>query len=406
MDTVTKTQNRKAALTAFKTTALLSSTEVANATGLSRSTAHRAIEFLRKKNLVLVSGKRSSNDASGKKPLLLCLNANYRYVLCFQIQIAGLSAGITDLKGRILAETSIAFQPDTTLPVVLSHMETMYAELRAQLNLADKDFAGMAVGCNGVVDSEKGIIVSSPNFPSWGNQVPLVNQLRERFMHIPYIYIDNSNRFAAYAEYCAGQAKGIPNFLVIDGHYDGFGGGLVVEGSLWRGRQSLAGEIGHLPVDATGSHACACGARGCLEATASMKALEEAARAGAAKNGNSLLFSQAPASELNYKKVLAAANSGDKYAQSLVSDQAKWLAMGMNSIALLFAPDLIILQGNFKEGGAFLLQSVRKHIEKLGLPRIADKVEVVYSHLGSDRCLIGQAHFIADAYFDNSEIYQ
>ncbi len=406
MDTATKTQNRKAALAAFRAAPLMSSTEVATATGLSRSTAHRAIEFLRKKNLVLVSGKRSSNDASGKKPLLLCLNANYQHVLCFQINISGLSAGITDLKGRLLAETSVAFVPDSSLPTVLAHMESMYTELRGQLNLSDKDFAGMAVGCNGVVDSEKRIVVSSPNIPTWGNQVPLVKLLKERFQHIPRICIDNTNRFSANAEYCAGQAKGIPNFLVIDGHYDGFGGGLVVEGSLWRGRQSLAGEIGHLPVDATGTHACACGAKGCLEATASMKALEETARAGLAKNRDSLLFAQSRPTELTYKKVLAAANSNDKYAKSLVSDQAKWLAMGMHSIALLFAPDLIILQVDFKEGGAFLLHSIKKHGEKLGLPRISDKIDVVYSLLGNDRYLIGQAHFIADAYFDNPSIYE
>lgn len=405
MNTVTKTQNRKITLSAFRAVPLLSSTEVATATNLSRSTAHRAIEFLRKKNLLLVSGKRSSGDASGKKPLLLCINANYRHIFCVDIQIAGLHAGIADLKGKLLAESTAVFKQNSSLDSVLSHMESLYTDLRDQLNLTDDGFAGMAVGSNGVVDMEKGIVVSAPNFPSWGNHVPLLKQLNKRFGHMPTIFIDNSNRFSAYAEYRVGQARGNPNFFAIAGHHDGFGGGLVVDGSPWRGRQSLAGEIGHVPVDGRNGRICACGARGCLEATASMKILEKTAMAGLAEHPDSMLATEIPPSDLTYKKIYAAAAMGDKYAKALVKEQGEWLAMGINSMALLFSPGLVILQGNFKEGGPLLLHSILTHIAKLGLPRIQNKIDVVYSHLGNDRCLIGQAHFIADAFFEDPALY-
>lgn len=406
MDIATKNQNRKTTLAIFRRTPLMSSTEAATATGLSRSTAHRAIEFLRKKNLVLVSGKRSTGDASGKKPALLCLNANYRHILCIQIEIGGLNAGIADLKGRLLAETSTPFQPDSPLDAVLGHMKAAYKNMCAQLRLSSDDFAGMAVGCNGVVDLDNGILVSAPNFPSWGNAVPLVAKLRAIFKTMPSIFIDNSNRFDAYAEYRIGQAQGVRDFLVIDGHYDGFGGGLVVNGSLWRGRMSLAGEIGHLTVSTENGRPCYCGASGCLEAMASMRSLEEAAMAAAGKKRKSTLFSPPAPLSPTYRGIYDAANTGDKYAQSLVADQAKWLAVGINCITLIFAPEMVILQGKFVEGGAFLLQCVKERLGTLGLPRIADKVGVVYSHLGHDRCLIGQAHFVADAFFDTPDLYE
>lgn len=406
MELTTKTSNRKTVLDIFRKAQYLTWTEVSDTAGLSPSTVHRAIEFLRKKNLLIVAGKGQSTDSGGKKPLLLSLNATYRYVLCFQIQIEGVTTGITDLKGRLLAENSVFFPANSRLDVVLSHMKQSYESLSASLNLKEQHFAGVAIGSNGVVDAGGGMLSSAPNFPSWGNDIPLSNLAGEMFRTPPPIYIDNANRFDAYAEYRVGLARDVDNFMIIDGHADGFGAGIVIEGKLWRGKRNLAGEFGHLTADPASERICYCGAKGCLEAVASMAALEESAREGHAGNGKSRIFARTPPEEVTYKAIYNAANIGDAFARELVTQQAARLAVGLNAAAILLDPDVIILQGSFTKGGDFLLQALGEKIARLGLPRIRDKVEILYSTLDRDRCLIGQAHYVTDIFFQNPDLYE
>lgn len=406
MDNITKIMNRKAILDAFRRTQYMSSTEASEAAGQSRSTGHRAVEFLRKRDLLVVSGKGQSTDSGGKKPLLLTLNANYRHMLCFHIYVGGMTAGITDLKGRLLAENSVFFPPNSPLDLVLAHMKDSYENMSASLRLKEKDFAAVAVGCNGVVDSDTGILAGSPGFSSWGNNIPMGDLVAEMFKAPPSIFIDNANRFDAYAEYRIGQAHGLRNFITLDGHIDGLGAGVVMDGKLWRGRHRLAGEIGHIAVDPAGGVLCACGAKGCLEAIASMTALENAARSGYQRNRKSAVFSRTAPADVTYKIIYNAANAGDAFARTLVSNQAGWLAMGVNAAAMLLDPDAVILQGTFTKGGDFLIQELGRKFAELGLPGIRDKVEILCSNLGRERCLIGQAHFAADIFFESADLYE
>lgn len=406
MDLTTKTLNRKTVLDVFRKAHYLTWTEVSEIALLSPSTVHRAIEVLRKKNLLIVAGKGQSTDSGGKKPLLLSLNATYRYILCFHIMIDGVTTGITDLKGRLLAENSVFFPPNSPLNIVLSHMKQSYESLSAGLGLKEQNFAGVAIGCNGVVDAGGGMLASAPNFSSWGNDIPLRNLAGKMLRTPPPIYIDNANRFDAYAEYRVGQARDVGNFMIIDGHADGFGAGVVIDGKLWRGKRHLAGEFGHITADPESDRVCYCGAKGCLEAVASMAALEEAARAGYQQNRKSGIFSRTPPGEVTYKAIYNAANTGDAFARGLVSAQASRLAVGLNAAAILLDPDVIILQGSFTKGGDFLLQALNEKIAGLGLPRIKDKVEILYSNLGRDRCLIGQAHYVADIFFQDPGLYE
>lgn len=405
MDRKTKISSRKQTLDIFRRIAYTSSPEASELTGMSRSTTHRALEFLRGKNLLVVAGKGQSTDSGGKKPVLLGLNRTYRHILCFHIMVDGLAAGITDLKGRLLAENSLLFKPNSPLEKILSHMRASYESMASSLRLREKDFAGVAVAANGVVDVERGVLASSTNFSSWGRDIPLKQLLAKMFKTQPPIYIDNANRFGAYAEYRTGQAVGVENFMVLDSHYDGLGAGVVLKGEVWRGKRFLAGEIGHLTVDPEGRRICSCGARGCLEAMTSMAYLEECAKEGYVRNKKSVLFTNSSASEVTYKAIYRAANGGDEFARRLVAEQAQWLAVGVNGVALMLDPDLVVLQGSLAHGGEFLLQALNEKASALGLMRLKDKVKVLHSNLGRDRCMMGGAHYVADKFFAEDELY-
>lgn len=408
MELTSKALNRKTVLDVFRNSQYMTWTEVSEATGQSPSTVHRAIEFLRKKNLLVVAGKGPSTDNGGKRPLLLTLNGTYRYILCFYIQIDAVSTSITDLRGSFLVEKTVSFPQNSSLQTVLDHMRQSFENLAAGLDLKESDFAGAAVGSNGVVDALAGMLSSAPNFSSWGNNIPLKNLVEGIFQtkSAPPVHVDNSNRFDAYAEYRVGQARGVDNFMIINGHADGFGAAFVIDGKLRRGKHNLAGEFGHLTIDPKSKRICYCGARGCLESIASMVALEEEARNGFQDNRKSSMFSHIHPDEVSYMGIYNSANAGDAFARELVAKQAGHLAIGLSAAAILVDPDVVILQGSFVAGGDFLLDTLRKKCAELGLPRIENKLKILYSSLPRDKYRIGQAHYVADIFFQTPEFFE
>lgn len=402
----TKLENRRHILNTFRKNRISTVAESAELCGLSKATAHRIAEFLQKKKLLLPVGKGVSGDEGGKKPTLLTFNAGYKYILCYQMLASSLLSAISDMNGRLLAENSVAFADNAPLKVLLQHMKNAYDSMSASLHLRLDNFAGVVVGCHGVTNSAEGTISSSPYFPSWGSDIPFKKLAAKLFDKPVPIHIDNSNRYDAYAELSAGQARGKKSFIVIDGETDGLGAGLVLNGALWRGSHFLSGEIGHMTVDPAGERQCTCGGRGCLETMASMSSLVADARNGYAANRSSLLFKKMAPGEISYIDVYDMANAGDEFARTIVAEQARWLAIGIANTALVADPELVVLQGPYAKGGEYFIQSLRGHLNRAGLPRMPKTIGIVYSSFGRERGIVGSAFYVADLFFEDIELYR
>lgn len=401
-----KIENRRQVLDAFRKGRIATVAEAAEICGVSSATAHRIAEFLRERKFLLPAGKGASGEDGGKKPTLYVFNAGFKYILCYQMLANSLLSAVSDMSGRLLAENSVAFQDNAPLKVILHHMARAYENMSTSLHLDIDSFAGAVVGCHGVTNSTEGTISSSPYFPSWGSNIPFRKLAAKLFEKPIPICIDNSNRYDAYAEMRVGQARDRKSFIVVDGETDGLGAGLVLDGTLWRGGRFLAGEIGHMTVDPTGVRKCTCGGRGCLETMASMNSMVVNARNGYVKNRESLLFKRMKPGEISYIDIYDAANAGDKFAQSVVDEQARWLAIGITNTALVADPDLVILQGPYAKGGDFFVKMLRHHIDRAGLPRMRKDIEIAYSKFGRERGLVGSAHYVADLFFERQELYQ
>ncbi|MCD8139391.1 MAG: ROK family protein [Planctomycetaceae bacterium] len=401
-----KHDNRKAVLDVFRKNLVMTVAEAADLCGLSKPTVHRAAEFLVGKGLLLPTGKGLSGDEGGKKPILYTFNAGYRHILTFQILATTLLSAVSDMRGKLRAENSVAFRPDTPLEEIMDHMRAAADAMTSALHLRHEDYAGFVVGCHGVTDPEKGTIAGSAYFPSWGVDIPFTEPMQALFAPSPPLFIDNSNRYDAIAEMRAGAARGRDSFLVIDGETDGLGAGMVLGGALWRGSQSLAGEIGHMVVDPTGARTCYCGGKGCLETMASMASLVEAARSGYGANRKSLLFARLLPGELSYRDIYDIANAGDPFARRVVEEQARWLAIGIANVTMVADPGLVILQGPYAHGGEWLLDRIRHFLAGFSLPRTRRRPDITLSTFGRERGLVGGAHVVAESYFANPALYQ
>ena len=178
---------------------------------------------------------------------------------------------MVDEQGTILE--MLAPTPSHSPQAVEDAILQVVAELRSRHRVE-----AVGIGAAGWVDNEQAVVRFSPHL-AWRSE-PLKARLAER-IDLPLI-VDNDANAAAWAEYRFGAGRG-SSVMVCITLGTGIGGGLVINGQLFRGTYGMAGEWGHM-ISVPGGHWCECGNRGCWEQYASGNALVREARALARTN--------------------------------------------------------------------------------------------------------------------------
>ena len=223
----------------------------------------------------------------------------------------------------------------------------------------------IGVGVPGLVD-DRGVLRFAPNLPGVV-QLDLGALLRDRLasVGVDRVVVENDASCAAWGEGRAGAAAGSHHALLVT-LGTGIGGGLVLGGSLYRGANGFAGEIGHMIIDRHGPP-CPCGQRGCWERFASGSGLgrlgREAAIAGRAPRVVELAGGDPEA--VKGEHVTTAAAEGDEAAAAVMAEFAWYLALGLANLANALDPEVIVLGGGLIEAGAVLLDPVRSSFHAL-----------------------------------------
>jgi glucokinase len=272
-------------------------------------------------------------------------------------------------------------------------VERMAAAVREAAKVARLDLSQVAAVGTGVpapVDPVTGVVHMTPNIDGW-EDMPLKQELGGRLDGIP-VAIDNDVRVAVIAEHGAGAGVGIRNMVGI-WPGTGVGGGLILDGRIYTGSSSYAGEIGHITIKEGGAP-CGCGGRGHLEAycsrTAIVKHLEKLVRDGKKTRltrivGRDLL--RAKSSDL-----AEAAALGDAVVVSVLDRTARYLAIGIASIANLLNPEMIVLGGGVVEAlGDDFVENVAKRVRREPFRATTGPLKIVASALGDDAGITGAA---------------
>ena len=244
------------------------------------------------------------------------------------------------------------------------------------------------VSFGGPVDYERQR-VHSIHVPGWqdfelGKWVQEVLGLRCR--------VDNDANAGAWGEYRFGAGRGVQSMVYIT-LSTGMGSGLIYEGKILRGKDNLAGEIGHLPVSDSGA-LCSCGARGCLETFCSGAAIALRGREWAARRPESVARMtelSGATNNITAKAVVQAASEGDMAAARILREAARWLARGILTMIRILNPEKVVLGGGVAQAGPALLGPVRESLEDLGSPSIRYSTEIVTAELGTYSPLYGAA---------------
>jgi len=210
--------------------------------------------------------------------------------------------------------------------------------------------------------------------------------------------IDNDANAGALGEFLYGAGRGTQAMVYVT-LSTGVGAGLILNGKTYRGKDGLAGELGHVPISDSGN-TCSCGAVGCLESFCSGWAIAERGkewrrrrREGPAHVGD---LSGESTQGITAKEIALAASGGDRGAIQIVQDAARWLARGLLTVIRILNPDRIILGGGLTLAGQILLVPLQQCMKELASPTIGYSTEIVTAELGLYSPLYGAAAMALD----------
>ena len=257
--------------------------------------------------------------------------------------------------------------------------------------LQQHSVASVGVSAAGFVSSDRKTMLATPNIADW-NGVDLDNQLT-KLIGLPVV-IENDANAAAWGEAKFGAGKNQDHMMMLTVG-TGIGGGIVVNGALYRGAFGIAAEFGHMRVVPEG-HICGCGARGCFEQYASGNALlrhaREAINASPEIARNLLSRGDGTVAGLTGQAITDAARDGDPVALAAFNTTGQWLGAGIASLAVLLDPACVVIGGGVIDAGEILLKPTRESLER-NMP-FAGKhpyPQIIAAQLGNEAGLVGVA---------------
>lgn len=306
------------------------------------------------------------------------------------VDIGGTSvrAGVVDRYGTVI-DTARAPTPTSEGALedaIVSAVGTLVARHRVTA-------VGLAVA--GFVTTDRRSVMFAPHL-AW-RHAPVADRISER-LGLPVVLEHDANA-AVLAEYRFGAARGSRVALLV-AIGTGIGGGLLLDGTVFRGAYGVAPELGHLSL-VPGGRPCPCGKSGCWERYCSGTALSATAVELLARypGGSTVLARELTVDKraVTGRKVAAAARDGDPLAQRAMAELATWLGEGLALVADVYDPEVVVIAGGVSESAPLFLDDARDHYKKTitgaGYRPLA---RIRTAQLGDDAAMVGAATLAAD----------
>lgn len=301
----------------------------------------------------------------------------------------GIDFGGTTIKSAVVRDGQIAERGeviDTLKHDAKSLNDALFAVIES-LRKAHPDVAGVGVGLPGFVDSVNGIVHHLTNVPGW-DEVPLTKLIQERTGL--RATIDNDVNAMTYGEWKYGAARGARHAICIT-LGTGVGGGLILDGRLYRGAQLAAGEIGHASIDYRGKTGPYGNFGGLEEYVGNQQIAERAAEAYKAA-GIQRTKEQCTPRELDI-----AAKNGDGIARAVWDAVGDEVGAALASAVWVLNPDTIVVGGGVAKAGELILEPIRRSVRARTMALFHENLRIVGAELGNDAGAIGNAELVLDA---------
>lgn len=306
------------------------------------------------------------------------------YIIALDLGASKILAGIATADGRILQREKVPTPndgPGAVLDCICSSIE----KITQRAGATGDDIQGIAVATPGPLAYPEAVVIDSPNL-QW-KSVPLRDELSRRLGR--KVIVEKDTNLAVLGEYYFTTNCRCRNLIYITVS-TGIGGGLILNGRLYRGQNGGAGEIGHMVVDPQGRK-CKCGRKGCLEAVASGTAIAEVANQLLKQGKGQGISAVAPETEkVGAVQLGEAARQGDYEAQTIVNRVSEYLGTGIANLVNIFNPEMVVLGGGVALGWQdLLLEPVARLVRQEVFALHGRNLEIKITSWGEDIVLYG-----------------
>jgi len=336
-----------------------------------------------------------SDNPTGRKQILLEMNKNAGIILAVDFDAEQVAVARLDCRPALVGEV---YREPTDLRGKAELLDQLLRCARRGLEgTGGERIVGVGVGDPGIVDTARGLSVAASTIDFW-RDVPL----RDRFeteLGIPCVVADNT-RARTVAERTLGAGGGSDDMIFIE-YGLGIGAGMFTGGKVLLGHAYVAGEFGHTHVS-EGGPPCKCGSFGCLEAVASIGALESTLRRAIREGGSSRCLDMAggDVERITGWHVLEAARLGDKMSVTLVEEMARRLGLGIANMVNLFNPELIVLDRRLALAGDVVLNEIVRVVRREALAYSSASLQFRFGDLGVEASLLGLGLLVLDSVFE------
>ena len=299
-------------------------------------------------------------------------------IIAIDLGGTNLKIAVLDLKYKIRAREVLSTRSLNKKADLISAICHSVKRIIENNKLSKVGILGIGLGLPGPIDAKKGTVHFFPNIPGW-REVNLKSIL-EKKLNLP-VLLDNDAKLMTLAEQKLGMARGYKNVLCLT-LGTGVGGGIILEGSLYRGENNAAGEIGHMPINENGPR-CNCGGIACLESYIGNNRIMQEARHLFRRN-------------ISLEELSALANKGDRKAGDLWVKIGRRLGVALVAVVNLLNLDAIVIGGGVANAGKVLFDKVRETINQRAMSIQAQRVKVFKAKLASDAGLIGAAILVRE----------
>jgi glucokinase len=302
--------------------------------------------------------------------------------------IVAIDVGGTKIWAAVLdSRLNISLERREATPQDKDQLISLIVEVISDLiKRAPQPIKAVGIAFAGLIDFRSGLIVKAPNLPISG--ISLREILAQKFK-LP-VAVDNDANLAAWGEKAVGVAKERKDFIGLT-LGTGIGGGIIINGQIYRGYLGTAAEIGHMVVE-IGGPKCNCGRHGCLESLASGTAIARMANEEIFSKPNSPLSKAViKTDKITGELVAGLARQGNQQAKKIFQRMGRVLGVALGSLINIFSPELIVLGGGMAKSADLFLSYTKEATLETAIDPRANKIELVVSKLGNRAGLLGAA---------------
>ncbi len=375
--------NKSIVLNVIRNKGPVSRAQISKETGLNKATVSTMVAELINEFFVTEIG--AGQSSGGRKPVMLYFNNHAGYSIGIDLGVNYVLGVLTDLSGNLVKEINLRLN-ETDLEFVKTKIISIIDKLVQSAPESSYRIVGIGIGVPGHVNLDHQILFA-PNL-NWRN-VDLKQIIEEKF-HIP-VQIENEANAGAHGEHLYGAGKTIPNLIYVSIGI-GIGTGIIINNQLYTGATGIAGEMGHLTIEANGRK-CPCGNRGCWELYASENALLKAATQN---------LEETETCDLDF--LVSEAKQGNLKVLNLLNHLGEYIGIGLTNVINTFNPKAVIIGNRIAQFENWILNPIDRILKERLSPYHKTNTEIRFSALGKHSIALGASSFAISHFFKQKKV--